>query len=301
MELPRFVVVAIENAAAGTIDDKVAWLNDQRQIMSDEEARARAEAVLGVQDDDAWALLQQLADESQAVEALPQVDYGAPEGWRYSLVTGELVPVNATVEELTALTADQGLTTEQLAAEAERAEIIAVSDQSLEDKIAYVNAQLENKNEAQVRAEIEAVLGKQDDAAWGLLTSMAAQERAPVILQPPASPSTPKAPILPSPINKPFIVPGTTPTVKSETTKDETMQRTIGNQPLPAGWDQYSAIQKITWFNRNNITPAQLKAEGVSDSDIAWMRSNGYIVGTQTSGLNPVLIAAAAAYFLIGS
>jgi len=260
MELPRCLVAAIENAAAGTVDDKVAWLNDQRKIMSDEEARARAEAVLGVQDDSAWALLQQLADEAQAVEAPPQVDYGPPEGWRFSLVTGEIVPEQASVEELVALQTDRGLTAEQLAAEAERAEIIAVSDQSLEDKIAYVNAQLENKSEVQVRTEIEAVLGKQDDAAWDLLTSMAAQERAPVILQPPASPSTPEASVLPSPINKPFIVPVTTPAVKSETTQDQTMQRTIGNQTLPAGWDQYSAIQKITWFNRNNITPAQLKA-----------------------------------------
>ena len=312
MELPRFVVAAIQNAAAGTVDDKVAWLNSQRSIMSDEEARARAEAVLGVIPSDDWEALQNLADQAQAKEAQapPEPFYGAPEGWRYSLVTGELVPEEATVEQLVAYQTDQGLTTEQLAAENQRLEIIAIAEQPLEDKIAYLNAQLDTKNEAQVRADIESVLGKQDDTAWAMLTQYAAEQRAPDVLSPPAAPSTPTAPVIPSKTVKPFIAPGTIPDVQPPIKKDQTMSpatpAAVGNVPLPSDWDRYTAAQKITWFNRNAITPTALKAAGVSDADIAWMQSNGYIVGAtqpqpvQGAGINPVLIAAAAALLLGG-
>lgn len=45
---------------------------------------------------------------------------------------------------------------------------------------------------------------------------------------------------------------------------------------LPAGWESYTPQQKISWFNANNVTPNQLLAAGVGQSDINWMQSQGY-------------------------
>lgn len=47
----------------------------------------------------------------------------------------------------------------------------------------------------------------------------------------------------------------------------------------PAGWNSYTPQQKISWFNSNNVTPAQLQASGVGQSDINWMQSQGYTGG----------------------
>jgi len=310
-DLPNFVVAAIRNAAAGDLDAKIAWLNSQRSIMSDDEARARAEAVLGDIPDDDWAQLQSYATAQAALDAeakaraQQQPVYGAPAGWRYSLITGELVPIDASIDELVALQTDQGLTAEQEQAEIRREIIIQVSQLNLDEKINFVNRELELQSASDLRAEIEAVLGKQDDAAWATLTSMAAQESAPVILSPPLTPSTPTgASIMETPAPKPFIAPVAQPPSVSQ---GNTMERTIGTKTLPANWDELNASQKITWFNINQITPGQLKAAGVSDADIAWMQSNGYIVGSTAAapaaapgGINPLLIAAAAA-LLLGS
>jgi len=49
---------------------------------------------------------------------------------------------------------------------------------------------------------------------------------------------------------------------------------------LPSGWGSYSPSQKINWFNNNGISPEMLSAVGVPQSDIDWMRGNGYGVGS---------------------
>jgi len=51
----------------------------------------------------------------------------------------------------------------------------------------------------------------------------------------------------------------------------------IGNVILPTGFSDYSAAQKIQFFNDNLITPEQLLQAGVSQSDIDWMFENGYL------------------------
>jgi len=50
----------------------------------------------------------------------------------------------------------------------------------------------------------------------------------------------------------------------------------VGNVILPTGFSDYSAAQKIKFFNDNLITPEQLLQAGVSQSDIDWMVANGY-------------------------
>lgn len=45
---------------------------------------------------------------------------------------------------------------------------------------------------------------------------------------------------------------------------------------VPPDWSNYSPEQKISWFNSNNATPDQLKAAGVTDAEIEYMRQNGY-------------------------
>lgn len=45
---------------------------------------------------------------------------------------------------------------------------------------------------------------------------------------------------------------------------------------LPQGWDTYNPQQKIDFFNQNKITPQQLLASGVAQSDIDYMRGQGY-------------------------
>ena len=71
----------------------------------------------------------------------------------------------------------------------------------------------------------------------------------------------------------------------------------IGNATTPADWGTYDSTKKINWFNTNSITPAQLLAYGVPQSDIDYMWTNGYTVGrpanwgktnTVTTGTNTV-------------
>ena len=48
---------------------------------------------------------------------------------------------------------------------------------------------------------------------------------------------------------------------------------------LPSGWSGYDASQKIDWFNQNKVTPEQLlgAGAGVTQSDIDWMKGQGYL------------------------
>lgn len=48
---------------------------------------------------------------------------------------------------------------------------------------------------------------------------------------------------------------------------------------LPTGWSGYNPQQKIDYFNQQGITPAQLTAAGVPQSDITWMQGQGYTGG----------------------
>jgi hypothetical protein len=311
VNLPDYIVADIQYVGTLGVDDKVNWLINQRKAgLSDAMIRARVEAVLGAQSDADWSYLTQIADEAQASHAAwiatQPVETGPPPpplGWRYSLITGELVPENASVDTLVELMTDEGLTAEQDAAIAQQAEILEVAELSVEDKVAWYNEQRDTKSEAQIRAEVEAVLGAQTDQNWSALTTLAAQADAPLAIQPPASPSQqPGASIKPQTVTKPIFTPTAAP---PSAQRGDQMQRIVGTTQLPADWDAFSPNAKITWFNRNGITISQLKDAGVSDADIAYMRANGYIVGAtqpaaQGAGLSPLVIAAAAAALLIG-
>lgn len=48
---------------------------------------------------------------------------------------------------------------------------------------------------------------------------------------------------------------------------------------LPAGWSGFNPQQKIAYFNTQAITPTQLRAAGVPQSDIDWMQGQGYTGG----------------------
>jgi len=65
MNLPRFVIAEIQNVAAGSLDDKINYLIQQRAIMSDQMIRERVESVLGLQSDSDWNYLTALADDRQ--------------------------------------------------------------------------------------------------------------------------------------------------------------------------------------------------------------------------------------------
>ena len=45
---------------------------------------------------------------------------------------------------------------------------------------------------------------------------------------------------------------------------------------LPSGWSGYNPQQKIDFFNQQGITPGQLTAAGVPQSDLDWMKTQGY-------------------------
>jgi hypothetical protein len=45
---------------------------------------------------------------------------------------------------------------------------------------------------------------------------------------------------------------------------------------LPSDWGNFGATDKINYFNQNNISAAQLADQGVAQSDIDWMKQNGY-------------------------
>jgi hypothetical protein len=88
---------------------------------------------------------------------------------------------------------------------------------------------------------------------------------------------------------------------------------------LPENFTNYTAAQKIEYFNNNYIDEKMLLAEGVSQDDINWMKQNGYTgmpaepifepdpekrTGTGTTKPTntalPLILAAAAAYFIGG-
>ena len=107
---------------------------------------------------------------------------------------------------------------------------------------------------------------------------------------------------------------------------------------LPENFTNYTAAQKIEYFNNNYIDEKMLLAEGVSQDDINWMKQNGYTgmpyepifdytlpyeepvmfvepempnplpkqtppaigTGTRTNTALPLILAAAAAYFIGG-
>lgn len=59
---------------------------------------------------------------------------------------------------------------------------------------------------------------------------------------------------------------------------------------LPSDWGSYNAQQKINYFNQQNITPQQLRAEGVPQADIDWMlQQGGYAGDTIAPGSNRYL------------
>jgi hypothetical protein len=65
-------------------------------------------------------------------------------------------------------------------------------------------------------------------------------------------------------------------------TKAEVDQGVIDNARrsgvgLPDDWSTYDAQKKIDWFNKNTMSPDQLLAAGVKQSDIDWMLQNGYM------------------------
>ena len=56
---------------------------------------------------------------------------------------------------------------------------------------------------------------------------------------------------------------------------------------LPSDWGSYNAQQKINYFNQHNITPQQLRAEGVPQADLDWMlQQGGYAGDTIAPGSN---------------
>ena len=59
---------------------------------------------------------------------------------------------------------------------------------------------------------------------------------------------------------------------------------------MPQDWATYTPYQKIDFFNRNSITPDQLAGAGEAQSDLDWMKQNGYTglpVGLASGGQVP--------------
>ena len=54
----------------------------------------------------------------------------------------------------------------------------------------------------------------------------------------------------------------------------------------PSGWNSYKEADKIKWYNDNGITPAQLKAAGVTQADIDYMYQHGYTIEKPTANNN---------------
>lgn len=53
---------------------------------------------------------------------------------------------------------------------------------------------------------------------------------------------------------------------------------------MPAGWNGWSAKDKIDWLNGHNVSADALRSMGTSDEDIAWLMANGYTGGSGSSG-----------------
>lgn len=108
-------------------------------------------------------------------------------------------------------------------------------------------------------------------------------------------------------------VPETTPPVETPApaTGDAAMEQYVfGDITLPQGWYQFTPTQKANWFNQNNVTPTRLRAAGVTDQDIIYLRQAGYTIqdATTVAPVSPVAPAAgnllplalAAAFVLFG-
>lgn len=108
-------------------------------------------------------------------------------------------------------------------------------------------------------------------------------------------------------------VPETTPPVETPapaTGVTAVEQYVFGDVTLPQGWYQFTPAQKATWFNQNNVTPTRLRAAGVPDQDIIYLRQAGYTIqdATTVAPVSPVAPAAgnllplalAAAFVLFG-
>lgn len=108
-------------------------------------------------------------------------------------------------------------------------------------------------------------------------------------------------------------VPETTPPVETPapaTGVTAMEQYVFGDITLPQGWYQFTPAQKATWFNQNNVTPTRLRAAGVPDQDIVYLRQAGYTIqdATTVAPVSPVAPAAgnllplalAAAFVLFG-
>lgn len=84
----------------------------------------------------------------------------------------------------------------------------------------------------------------------------------------------------------------------------------FGDITLPQGWYQFTPAQKADWFNQNNVTPTRLRAAGVPDQDIIYLRQAGYTIqdAITVAPVSPVAPAAgnllplalAAAFVLFG-
>jgi len=96
-----------------------------------------------------------------------------------------------------------------------------------------------------------------------------------------------------------------TPAPATEDTAVE--QYVFGDITLPQGWYQFTPAQKATWFNQNNVTPTRLRAAGVPDQDIIYLRQAGYTIqdATTVAPVTPAAgnllpLALAAAFVLFG-
>jgi len=56
---------------------------------------------------------------------------------------------------------------------------------------------------------------------------------------------------------------------------------------LPSVWGGMGAAEKIDWFNQNNVSVDAMRQNGVTDSEITWMKQNGYAGGPAMGGGGP--------------
>ena len=187
-------------------------------------------------------------------------------------------------------------------------QVIAIASQSDSEKADFYNTLIsQGFDDATIRDVVEVTLGEQADSDWQALQSIAESSRnivAPELVTAPAAPSdtvtTP--PVVTAPVVTPPVV---TPAPATEDTVVE--QYVFGDITLPQGWYQFTPAQKATWFNQNNVTPTRLRAAGVADQDIIFLRQAGYTVqdATTVAPVTPAAgnllpLALAAAFVLFG-
>jgi hypothetical protein len=73
-------------------------------------------------------------------------------------------------------------------------------------------------------------------------------------------------------------------TSNNNQTVDDGSGQAIGSLKTPKGWNSLGEAGKIKWYNDNGITPAQLKAAGVKQSDIDYMYTKGYTIDKPNAG-----------------